>query len=165
MMDFLYLDTETTGLNPGLHEIVEVSWALGDAEPKTLVLPHDLMHAEAKALEINRYYERGLDDVSTWATPSQEDQLRAALQGAHIAGSNPAFDVAFLKAAGFDGWHHRLMDVPLWVAGKLDWPESLGLAKTAVYFQNRGYKIPNPDHSAGGDVLTTRAVHKVARYL
>jgi hypothetical protein len=162
---FLYLDTETTGLDPYVHDIIEVSWALGDAEPSTLVLPHSIKSADADALRINGYYERGLDDKSKWADADAVLPLRDALKGAHIAGSNPAFDAAFLKAAGFTGWHHRLMDVPLWVAGRLNLPESLGLARTAILMRERGFEIPEPNHTAGGDVLTTRAVYKAARAL
>lgn len=165
MTDFLYLDTETTGLDPEVHKLVEVSWALGDDEPTTLVIPHTLEMANAEALKINRYYERHLDDTSKWATWRDFAELNAVLEDAHIAGSNPAFDAAFLKVHGFRGWHHRLMDVPLWVAGRLNLPESLGLKRTADLLRGEGYKIPEPDHSAGGDVLTTRAIHKIARAL
>jgi DNA polymerase-3 subunit epsilon len=165
MTDFLYLDLETTGLDPFIHEIVEASWALNDDEPRTIVLPHTLDMADPDALRINRYYERGLNDITKWANEDDLDELVAALEDAHIAGSNPGFDVSFLSASGYHGWYYRLMDVPLWVAGKLEWEESRGLAKTAQYFRDSGYDVPEPDHSAGGDVLTTRAIHKIARAL
>ena len=162
MRDFLYVDLETTGLDFDVHQIVEVSWALNDEEPTTLVLPHTLDMADPEALKVNRYYERGLDDITKWADEDRLQELSAALEDAHIAGSNPAFDMAFLQRYGFTGWYYRLMDVPLWVAGRLNLPESLGLKRTADLMRHDGFEIPEPDHTAGGDVLTTRAIHKIA---
>ena len=162
MRDFLYLDIETTGLDVLVHQPVEVSWALNDETPTTITLPHTLEMADPEALEINRYYERGLNDITKWAGDKEIAELEAALEDAHIAGSNPAFDTGFLHQYGFRGWYYRLMDVPLWVAGRLNLPESLGLKRTADLMRHDGFEIPEPDHTAGGDVLTTRAIHKIA---
>lgn len=162
MLEFLYLDCETGGLDPEVHPLIEVAWALGDAEPKRLILPHSVENAESEALMINHYYERGLDEEPV-ATQAEINQLNVLLKGAHIAGSNPAFDVAFLREAGFSGWHHRLMDVPLYMAGFAGWEESKGLFRTTTELLKAGYDIPIPDHTAIGDVLTTRAIHKLVR--
>lgn len=165
MTDFLYLDIETTGLDVLVHQPIEVSWALNDEEPTTIVLPHTLDLADPEALEINHYWDRGLNDITKWAGEDQIAELEAALEDAHIAGSNPGFDTSFLHQYGFRGWYYRLMDVPLWVAGRLNLPESLGLKRTADMLRQAGHEIPEPDHSAGGDVLTTRAIHKIAQGL
>lgn len=160
-MTFLWIDTETTGLDHKRHQIVELTYALGNDDPYTLVLPHSLTNADPDSLRINKYYERGLDHKARWATVVEIQGFARLLYGAKLAGSNPRFDADFLSAKGYGGWHHRLMDVPLWAAGRLGLPESLGLAKTVLYMRQNGYDIPLPDHTATNDVLAVRAVYTV----
>ncbi len=156
----LYLDIETTGLDPYCHAIVELSYAINNDDPFTLVFPHSLNGADPKALEVNKYYERGLNDQRKFATIEQINSLHTILHDQVIAGSNPAFDTAFLKEYGYSGWKHRLMDVPLWAAGRLGWPESKGLYRTAQFLiDGMNMDIPLPDHTAEGDIRCTRAIY------
>ena len=56
---FVFLDIETTGLNFNEHQILELSYAVGDGEITTLyVTDMDFEKAEPKALEVNKYFER-----------------------------------------------------------------------------------------------------------
>jgi hypothetical protein len=50
----------------------------------------------------------------------------------------------------------------MWVFG---WDRPKGLADVATACRERGYEIPEPDHTAEGDVRTTRAVYEALRFL
>jgi DNA polymerase-3 subunit epsilon len=166
MTTLCFIDTETTGLDARIHQPYEVCiWREDAAEPKTLELPHSLVHADQQALNIGGYWER---DQRPWG----EDVGRMIivrglvddLRGVTLVGSNPAFDAAMLtRFIGAPVWHHRLINVAeggMWVFG---WDRPKGLADVANECRTRGYGIPEPDHTAEGDVRTTRAVYEALR--
>jgi DNA polymerase-3 subunit epsilon len=161
----IFVDVETTGLDPYVHETVEVGWydfatgASGQFIPR-----HTLANATPQALKVNRYYER-------YAGKAQDDgsQVKAlydTLLKARLAGANVRFDAGFLSrlfaAYGFrqEPWHFRLLDVQAFAAGVMGTmdAEILGLPDLAVMF---GVPI-NKDvqHSALADVLTTVDVYR-----
>lgn len=132
-MKLAFLDTETTGLDPRIHDVWEVAVilrepGLADEEYVWQVRP-DLTHADPKALEIGRYAERysmpaGADAVLLspsappfkLALPEFLYDLQDVLKDAVIAGSNPAFDDRFLTAllqrhGRKIQWHYRTVDV------------------------------------------------------
>lgn len=159
-----FIDTETTGLDPRIHQPYEVCWWREDeAEPTTGWLPHTLQYADGVALRIGGYFDRGFrpeeDRNDYW-----KQKLARSLHGVTLVGSNPAFDAAMLT--GFIGtavWHHRLINVAeggMWVFG---WNRPKGLADVATECRARGYEIPEPDHTAEGDVRATRAVYEALR--
>lgn len=165
MTTLCFIDTETTGLNPDHHAAYEVCWWREDmSEPRTEILPHSLAGADEKALEIGGYRKRGI--TPGWHTPRRNARrdLRVALNGVTLVGSNPAFDASFLrKTLDCTPWHHRLINVAeggMWVFG---WDRPKGLADVANECRERGYDIPEPDHTAEGDVRTTRAVYEALR--
>jgi hypothetical protein len=158
-----YIDTETTGLDSRIHQPYEVCWWREDQpSPKGGRVEHDLTHADGMALKVGRYWEREMY-LPGRAFVRGEELLRD-LQGVTLVGSNPAFDAAMLtRVIGTPVWHHRLINVAeggMWVFG---WDRPKGLADVANECRNRGYDIPEPDHSAEGDVRTTRAVYEALR--
>ena len=44
-----FIDTETTGLDPRIHQPYEVCYWLEDDDPRTMLLPHTLEHADGQA--------------------------------------------------------------------------------------------------------------------
>src|SRR5690242_4918259 len=99
----LFLDLETTGLNPGQHEITEIG-ALLVSQPdfqviktyEAKVLPTHLETATPEALQIGHF------DAAVWEKEGRP--LRQALEelsgigkGAVLAGFNVTFDWAFLQ--------------------------------------------------------------------
>ena len=81
-----------------------------------------------------------------------------------IVGSNPAFDMAMLtRVIGTAVWHHRPINVAEVGMTVFDWPRPKGLADVANECRGRGYTIPEPNHTAEGDVRTTRAVYEALR--
>ncbi|MGH9088817.1 MAG: hypothetical protein ACRDYZ_12040 [Acidimicrobiales bacterium] len=163
MSRLCFIDTETTGLDPRIHRPYEVCWWLDDEpNPKGGRLAHELTHADSMALKVGRYWEREMFKPG----PNFVDAhaLVRDLQGATLVGSNPAFDAAMLtRVIGAPIWHHRLINVAeggMWVFG---WERPKGLADVAVECRVRGFEIPEPDHTAEGDVRTTRAVYDALR--
>jgi hypothetical protein len=156
-----FIDTETTGLDARIHQAWEVcTWLEGEAEPQTLAMPHTLEHADAAALNVGGWWERRRQ-----ARPQADrGSLADRLHGVTLVGSNPAFDAAMLtRFIGAPVWHHRMIDVAdgaMWVFG---WDRPKGLADVATECRTRGYDIPEPDHTAEGDVRTTRAVYEALR--
>lgn len=101
----LFLDLETTGLNPGVHEITEIGALLvspGDfkvtATLQTKVMPTHLHTATPEALQIGHF------DLKTWekeAVPLAEalKKLAGMAEGSILSGFNLTFDWAFLQTA------------------------------------------------------------------
>jgi DNA polymerase-3 subunit epsilon len=162
-----FIDTETTGLDARIHQPYEVCWWRDDeTEPRTYWIEHTLEHADQQALKIGRYWERN----GTGAMPGGYFQtagprwLALALEGVTLVGSNPAFDAAMLaRVIGAPVWHHRMIDVSnvAMVVFNTDMPE--GLATVAQRLRDEGFDIPEPDHTAEGDVRVTRAAYEALR--
>ncbi len=157
----VFLDTETTGLDPVLHEVWEIAWAINGGSTTSRVVPHSIATADPKALEMNGYVGRGL---GVPGDPWADIELRSDLARATIVGANPAFDTAFLRARwGVAPWHHRLIDVESMALGILGYERPKGLHALAADLRDRGHEIPEPDHTAAADVATTRAVYGALR--
>jgi len=162
-----FVDTETTGLDPDIHQAYEACWWRDDHDdgPTTITLPHDLTHADERALEIGRYHERGFSP-GRWIPSRWHDAglLNLALTGVTLVGSNPSFDAEFLRRLLGDApWHYRLINIEegaMWLFG---WDRPGGLADVSHELRRRGYEIPFPDHTAEGDVRVTRTVYHALR--
>lgn len=169
MNRLVVLDIETTGLNPDVHEVWEIAWSLDFGPIQSMIVPHALYRAESKALEVNGYNERGIGNHLVpvdWV--SREEDLRRDLYDATILGANPAFDTAFLRRRwkGYDGWHHRLFDIESYAAGVLNRNRPMGFRELHAELIRRGFAdLPQPDHTAVGDVEATMAAYDALRVL
>src|SRR3982751_6489311 len=124
--DFIFIDTETGGLNFRRHPLLEVTYAVGLNKPVTLY-PADVKFSlrnecDLAALRINKFIERFTsdDDRGEWVeVPSEWDDsvhpyparwmnipesteeewetFRQALKGKIWVGANPRFDVNFIE--------------------------------------------------------------------
>lgn len=137
MTKLCFVDTETTGLDPDLHEIWEVGLIVRDPmmgtsdgqvhdEEYHWFLPVDLGRADPVALKIGRYYERymdtdGVDEGISW--PSQfASEFARLTAGSHLVGAVVSFDEErlryLLRANGAcPDWHYHLVDIESLVAG------------------------------------------------
>lgn len=152
MGDLIYLDTETTGLDPFVHEVWEIAWAVNDGPVETLQVRHSLAGADVVALRINGYVDR-------WTEPAAgalEARLQNTLKGATLVCSNPSFDEAFLRQRWAETpWHHRKIDIATYAMPALGLDRPAGLAQIAERLGVRA-----PDHTAKVDVLVLRACYK-----
>ena len=159
-----FVDTETTGLDPRIHQPYEVCvWREDWDEPRTFYPGHTLEFADQMALKVGGYFARDFRPApdNSHSTPGS---LARHLNGVTLVGSNPSFDAAMLtRIIGAPVWHHRLINVAeggMWVFG---WDRPKGLADVAAECRERGHEIPEPNHTAEGDVRTTRAVYEALR--
>ncbi len=161
----LFLDLETTGLNPGQHEITEIG-ALLVSQPEFKVLqtfeakvtPTHLETAEPIALQIGHF------DAATWEREGRP--LKAALEelselgrGAVLAGFNVTFDWAFLQiafnAVGLpDPFYYHRFDVMSAAFGMLY--NDPAMSKFSLNECCRRYNITNRNaHTALADAQAT----------
>lgn len=126
MTGLAFVDTETTGLDPDVHEIWEVGLIV-DGEERLWQLPVDLGRADARALDIGRFHDR------RWPTsdPSGDELTEPAVfaelfarltWGRHLVGAVVSFDEErlrkLLRANGAcPGWHYHLIDVEALAVG------------------------------------------------
>lgn len=164
--ELIYLDCETTGLDPNRHSVWEIAYAFdNDDVPASCFVPHSLEKADAKALEVGNYWKR------YWSGPTQEhavafeDRLKTGLVGRTIVGANPAFDAAMLQARwGIAPWHYRLLDIESYAMPYFGWNKPKGMRSIYDSLTAEGYSLPEPNHTAAGDVRTLRAAHHILRY-
>lgn len=98
-----FLDTETTGLTPGKHEIIEIAiikdFPVTGAQEAyhTLVRPEHIQNAEEKALACNGYGS----DPSPWENAPLFSEISEGLmdflEGTVIVGYNVRYDVAMIN--------------------------------------------------------------------
>jgi hypothetical protein len=164
MTTLAFVDCESTGLDARIHQPYEVCiWREDRGNPITYNIPHSLEFADPQALKIGGYMDRA---QGPWGDTDRyvERTLLRELYGVTLVGSNPAFDAAMLtRFIGAPVWHHRLINVAegaMWLFG---WERPKGLADVTAELRGRGHEIPEPDHTAEGDVRTTRAVYYALR--
>ncbi|MEU3620638.1 3'-5' exonuclease [Streptomyces sp. NPDC006872] len=124
-----FVDTETTGLDPFLHDAWEIAVILradGQDEEHVVRIEPDLSNATAEALRINRYHER--TSAPGWVWDDRETaarRLHTLLDGAVLVGSNVAFDAEMLThlfGRYYDQprpWHYRTVDIVTLAVGSL----------------------------------------------
>lgn len=126
-MSLAFVDTETTGLDPDLHEIWEVGLILSEPGGGEYhwFLPVDLGRADAFALKIGHFHDRH-DDYWKNLTPLAEFAACFAdmTRGCHMVGAVPSFDDErlrkLLRANGAcPEWHYHLIDVEALAVGFL----------------------------------------------
>ena len=174
----LFIDTETTGLNPERHELWEI--AAVERVPHTtgpgaetrhrwFVRPEHLDTAEPVALEIGHFYERfptaDTYDPQTDILPDHSStfarEFEKMSRGATLVGANVRFDERFLndflrRFRCVPGWSYRLLDVEALTQGYMGLDYPVGLAKCANILE-----IPNEyvAHEALSDALLARDVY------
>lgn len=178
----VFVDCETTGLDPARHEVYEVALIRCDDDGHTKndryfwLEPSQLHLADARALQVGRYYQRRDDIYSTRDERrflSEQDRYTAAIEiasfteGCHLIGANPSFDAGFITAflrrnGAAPAWHHRLIDieslaigliVEIAAAGSIGRPRSLSDICEAL-------DILRPDaHTARADCVQTKTAY------
>lgn len=163
----VFVDVETTGLDPRRHEVWEIA-TVERSGPARLWYPElnrqKWGQADPTALEISGFWQR------RESSPQSPREVAALLSdwlgGVTFAGANPAFDDAFLSEFVRRHqypvtWHHRLLDVPVYVAGALGLEPGLSLSEAAeaVGIDVSGYER----HTALGDARLVRDVYQAVR--
>lgn len=167
----VFVDTETTGLDPDRHEIWEVGLITPDGKERLWWLPVDEGRADAYALKISGFYERRAEGSQQVAATKPSLDVFAAqfsrlTAGAHLAGAVISFDEErlrkLLRANGAcPRWHYHLVDVEAYAAGKLGMepPWDSEELSTAVGVDPETFDR----HTALGDARWAKAIYDAVR--
>ncbi len=165
----LFIDLEMTGLNPLIHEVIEVGAIVVDGrtlditkEYEAKAQPKHIELATKEALDINGYTSEGWKDAKPLATVLHE--LADLAPNALIAGWNVGTDKMFLEIAylkeqiAFPFDYHSLDIVPLaWEYGQTD--STLKELRLSEFCERIGVSRENM-HRAFADIEATVAVFK-----
>lgn len=149
-MKLCYIDIETTGLDPQIHDVWEIALILDDDEGSPTsyrwTFQPDFQLADPTALRMNRLYERADElpiapDLARFWLDGHELDVPTTKQamwhiaeltaGRHLVGANPAFDALRVEQLmrTFNvcpAWHYHLVDVEVlmlgFLAGRNRWP-------------------------------------------
>ena len=151
MRPLLFVDTETTGLRPGYHEIVELCMVKLDHETAYkiefphrteqtryyLALPKHIERIDPKAIEVNGF------SIAQWITmgaidiDSVLDEISEFMTDCTVVGFNPWFDLRFLIALFGENqpkFNYHAIDLcsvayPLKIAGKIKSVSAKGICE------------------------------------
>jgi len=165
-MNLIILDTETTGLNPFKHELVEIGAVrMSDGETfEVKVHPMDIKNADPKALEINGYNKKEwIDDGYLLENGLKLLTEFVGKNGSTLMTYNISFDKAFLEKAYREcdlpyPFHYAPLDLMTWVWSKVEMGGRVPSLKDACLL----YGIdPEPSvHRALQGALTAFEVYK-----
>lgn len=177
-----FVDCETSGLNPEMHDLYEIGLILDpteeahpDAEEITWWVRPDLAKADPTALRIGRYYERrpyAGDDQRFSDGADVAQVLAECLDGRHLVGAVPSFDAAFLERflrrhGQCPTWHYHLICVEALAAGFLAAKGAVPRAQAQPPWDSSALSElvgVNPGqfdrHTALGDARWARAIYQ-----
>lgn len=170
----VFVDTETTGLDPNYHEIWEVgmihrSWNNSGQQNERSYqwfLPVDLGKADPFALKIGKFFDRypgyALPPKNLNPTITQlyefATQFSKLTYGAHMVGAVPSFDserlTKLLRENGAcPSWHYHLVDVEALIAGHMGFapPWKSENLSIALLGEERNTALADEKHTALGD--------------
>lgn len=157
----VFADTEYDRLDTGTANLVEAAYAVEDDPVRCGVPPHSIDGHDPVSLQINRYFERGLDDQAHWDADIV-GALAADAAGQTLVGANARVDAEVLRRViGHEPWHYRLCDIESVAFLLLGFDQMPGLREIKNKLTELGYELPDPDHSSGGDVETLRAAFRI----
>ena len=133
----IFVDTETTGLDPDRHEVWDIALIEDDGtEHEWHIRPAHPDRADPGALRITNFYSRTAAKEWRWLEQIGPDKPRDAYSAAseialltankHLVGAVPWFDAAFLSKflltrGQREAWHYHMIDVETlavgWLAG------------------------------------------------
>ncbi|MBL0312498.1 MAG: 3'-5' exonuclease [Holophagaceae bacterium] len=171
---YLFLDTETGGLDPRSHSLLSLGLVVGDAsgiqDSLEILVKHEPYVVSGGGMKVNRidlarHHETALspadvlNQLDDFLNRHFPEKARVTLVGHNVA-FDQAFLSEFLLAAGRDPegrFHHRIVDThsiasALREAGKLD----LQRLSSDSLFDYFGIQVPpEKRHTALGDSLAT----------
>lgn len=152
MRDLIFVDTETTGLDPKNDELVELTWARLEGEPETLWF--GVEEVPEFIDDLIGFTKRGLAGRQSDAF-AVDRFLEASFDSTMVA-ANPAFDMAFLHEAGLFNFHYRMLDIESYAYGKLPVDDVPGMKTIYDFLTKCGVELTEPDHTSRNDVLALR---------
>ena len=160
----VFVDVETTGLDPNIHEIIEIAiLPLEGPVWETKIKPEHIEKASPKALEINGYRDHPEDWGSAPLFHEIAPEIATRLKNTMIAGQNTNFDMGFIQSLS------KRHDIPL-KGVAYSWVDTvtlayehlvpLGIPDLKLQSICDFLGIPNEgQHTAAADVYRTREAY------
>lgn len=102
-MNLLWIDTETTGLDPLKHEVIDIAVIRTDIHGTVMgsfnskVAPKHIETAEKQALQVNKYNEKDWKDAPNWTDVQTYIVGKFGYEPYVAAGWNIQFDLQFIR--------------------------------------------------------------------
>lgn len=128
MEPIVFVDTETTGLDPDHNELWEIALIEADGTEHVWAMPPKwLSEADPGALRVNRFYERTSASNWHWSPETRStiaSQIAILTANKHLVGAVPWFDARFLSRLLVEygvreSWHYHMIDVETLAIGCL----------------------------------------------
>lgn len=162
MKEFVFVDTETTGLDASSDSLVELSYATLDSDIKTLYF--GITEVPEFIDNIINFYERGIH-LKPRSTLDEAIEFISVLRGNTMVAANPAFDKAFMEEQELFTAHYRMLDIESFAMAKLGLDQVPSMFQIIQELESLGYVLTQPDHSSYNDVKAMRQAFKILRYL
>ncbi len=157
----VFLDCETTGLDPARHQIWELALVEEDGTEHCWQLAANSAAADPNALEISRFWERRSARQTSGGVVART--VAAVTKGHGLVGAQVHFDVAFLTPLLVHhrerpAWNYRLIEVESLLAGALGRPQPWDLDEMAG--RVGVLRVDADRHTALGDARWAREVYR-----
>lgn len=162
MRKFVFVDTETTGLNPQIDSLVEVTYAVENEKPVTLYF--GVKEVPPFIDNLTGFTKRRVAEMPE-ATQEQKEAFMEAMRNQTMVAGNPKFDVGFLEHNNLYTAHYRTLDVQSYAMAKLNLDFMPSMKEIHDLLIGRGFSFTEPDHSSLNDVLFLREAFQVLRYM
>lgn len=159
MRELIFVDTESTGLDAGNDDLVELTWATIDSDPATLYFGVERVPEFIDNLI--GFTKRGISGRTS--TPSEWSQFLASCADNTMVAANPAHDKSFLQKFGCYPFHYRMLDIETYAMAKLKLNFVPGMKDVFDILNERGYEFVQPDHTSRNDVLAMREMYKILK--
>jgi DNA polymerase III alpha subunit (gram-positive type) len=160
--DFVFVDCETTGLDPKTDKLVELTYARNDGPLITLYF--GVTEVPEFIDNLTKFTERG---VANEPKASEMDMMifETILRDQTMVSANPAFDKAFLEENGLWTGHYRVLDIEAYAMAKFNLDFVPSMKNIFDMLTERGYKLTTPDHSSYNDTKALREAFNILRYM
>lgn len=157
MRELIFVDTETTGLDPKQDQLVELSYSRRIGTPRTLYF--GVQTVPPFVDDLIGFTARGL--AGKQSQQYEIDEFLRTSENATMVAANPGFDKGFLEAADLYRFHYRMLDIESYAMAKLGLNEMPGMKDIYNILTEQGHTLPTPNHTAAGDVKTMLAVWRL----
>lgn len=162
MKNLIFVDTETTGLDPDNDKLVELSWAVNDGPIKTIYF--GVKEVPEFIDNLIGFTKRGI--AGKLSTESEVDQFMHDSWDQTVVAANRYFDQRFLENNSLWFAHYRAIEMGSYAMGRLGLDYIPGMKDIEREIETRGIKIPvAADHTSANDVNAMRYMFNVIKYL
>lgn len=159
--ELIFVDTETTGLNPEKDALVELTWAREVGPTHTLWF--GVEEVPDFIDNLIKFTERGISGRQS--TVDEFNAFFEASEGATMVAANPAFDKGFIDSNLPWRFHYRMLDIETFAMAKLSLVEVPSMKEVYQLLKDMGFRMTEPDHTSRNDVLAMRDAFRALNML